>query len=221
MPVSVHGHYFASAESGEADALEGAADGAVDGVEVGLDPAAAFERAIVDRALDAIGHRDRPLDRLDDVGEADPARRPGEAEAAAGAAGGFEQPGAGEPAHQLLRGRDGNARLLGEQPRRKARAGGAAGGGGHHDDGIIGKGGEAHGLIGPIRSDWHVADGRRRIKLVLPVAKRWGGGHTQCGGGVDGTDVGGSRAIRLFCGSYPSTMLRMVPLPTSCRSREG
>jgi hypothetical protein len=39
----------------------------------------------------AHGHRDRPFDRLDDVGEADLARRPRQREAAAGAANAGEQ----------------------------------------------------------------------------------------------------------------------------------
>ena len=63
-----------------------AAHGAVDHAHVRADLAGAFERAIVPLGVDAGGHRDRPFDRLDDVGEADRRGRPGEADSAARAA---------------------------------------------------------------------------------------------------------------------------------------
>jgi hypothetical protein len=51
----------------------------------------------------------------------------------------------------------------------------------------------------------------------LPPHRRWGGGPRGAGwrGGCRG--FRGSRANRLGVGSYPSTMLRMVPLPIASR----
>ena len=71
-----------------------------------------------------IGHRDRPFDRLDDVGQADVAARPGEREAAAGAADAGQQAGGGELAHQFLRGWKRHAGFGGELGRAQARGGG-------------------------------------------------------------------------------------------------
>ena len=83
--------------------------------------------------------RDRAFDRLDDVGQADVGRRARQREAAAGAASAAQQAGAGELAHQFLRGRQRHAGLVGKRGRGQPRARGAAGGGGHQHDRIIGK----------------------------------------------------------------------------------
>ena len=85
----------------------------------------------------------------------------GEAEAAAGAARRFEQAGGGEPAGQLLRGRQAARRSRRRAGVALSRAPAAmAGGGGHHHDGIIGKAGQAHFANAlqsdSIRSDCHV-----------------------------------------------------------------
>ena len=88
--------------------------------------------------------RDRAFDRLDDVGEADLARRPGQREAAARAAHAGQQARSGELAHQLLRGRQRHAGLGRKLGRAEPRARGPAGGGGHQHDRIIGEVGQAH-----------------------------------------------------------------------------
>jgi hypothetical protein len=41
------------------------------------------------------------------------------------------------------------------------------------------------------------------------------GDHAKHGGGVDGTDLVGSRENLGLQGTYPSTTLRVVPLPTA------
>ena len=97
-------------------------------------------------ALDAVGHGDRPFDRLDDVRKRNPARVARQAKAAARAARGAKQAGAGEAAHQLLRGGKRDAGFLCQERRRQPRFATVAGSGGHHDDGVIGKGGKTHEL---------------------------------------------------------------------------
>jgi hypothetical protein len=46
------------------------------------------------------------------------------------------------------------------------------------------------------------------------------GDHPKGGGGVTGGDLAVARSILKFLGSYPSTMLRMVPLPIRFADRE-
>src|SRR5688572_29829247 len=153
LPCKCRGRKGRNSQAGEADAGERAADGAVDDVHVRPHLAGAFEHAIVAVGVDAAGHLDRPFDRLDDVGEADLPGRPGQPEAAAGAARGGQQAGGGQAPRQLLRGGQRNPGLLGEHGRRQPRPGRMPGGGGHHHDGIIGKAGQTHICSTPNRSD--------------------------------------------------------------------
>ena len=115
-----------------------------DDPHVRLDPAMRIERAIVRQAVGTLGHRDRPFDRLDDVGQADVGNGKGERIATACAARTGEQARRGEPLHQFLRGWQRDSGLLGKLGRTQPSARGPARGGGHHHDCIVGKVGQAH-----------------------------------------------------------------------------
>jgi hypothetical protein len=49
-----------------------------------------------------------------------------------------------------------------------------------------------------------------KLATFLPMRTHGEGNHPQAGGGVTGS----------ACAIYPSTMLRMVPLPVGCADRE-
>ena len=116
-----------------------------DDPHVRLDPAVGVERAVAGLvASAALGHRDRALDRFDDVGEADLVHRAAQGIAPAGAARPDQQPGLAESLHQFLRGGEGDPGLVAELGRAETRIATAARGGGHHHDRIIGKVGKAH-----------------------------------------------------------------------------
>jgi hypothetical protein len=114
-----------------------------DDAHVRLDPAVGVERA-VGAAFGADGHRDRPLDRFDDIGEADVTGSFRKRETARRAAHAPEQPASGELAHQFLSGRERDPGILRKLGCAETRTRGTAGGGGHQHDRIIGEVREAH-----------------------------------------------------------------------------
>ena len=136
-------------EAGQADALERAAHRVADDAHVRLDPAVRVERAVVvARRRRSMVMRDRPFDRLDDVGEADRRRPAARARSrrrrrARWSAG--REPRAG-PSASARSAAARRSRSTSSVALRRAPAG-AAGGGGHQHDRIIGKVGQAHVLI--------------------------------------------------------------------------
>src|SRR4051812_14025723 len=58
-----------------------------------------------------------------------------------------------------------------------------------------------------------------RCELLVLLIGDGEGDHLKGGGGVTGAEARGSRANLALYGNYPSTILRMVPLPTA--SRQG
>ena len=100
--------------------------------------------ALMVHAVGALGQDDRPLDRLDDVGQADLRDGPGQRIASASSALAHQKAVGGKLLHQLLGGRQWNAGVRCNIGRTQARAVLAAGGRGHHHDRIVGKMGESH-----------------------------------------------------------------------------
>jgi len=68
-----------SGQAGESHTSQSPANGPVDGIPMRLHAAAFLDTAIVCAMIDASGHRDWTLDRLDDIGQADRRGRPRQA----------------------------------------------------------------------------------------------------------------------------------------------